>query len=949
MPIQLEFLDARRAALDGAVEFLARRYLNGHALNLGDVVVVLPGARASRRLRELLLAYVEDREYVYWPPKIITVGRLPEFLYEPKKVFATELVQNAVWARTLKTVDRSIVSRVAPHAPGARLAEPGRPWGDSQWLDLGTLFCSQYRALAAEGLSFADVAETLVAATSPREEVRRWEALAIIQTAYLDRLDELDLWDRQTARLVAVRKKEIEIDGAIVLVGTADLNRLLRQMLDQVADRVTALVHAPKKWQSRFDPYGCLRPDAWTDTTIDIRESQIEFVDGPADQAAAVAQRIADHNRPLTADDIVIGCPDEELVPSVQRELAKFGLEGRWGGGRRLRDCGPLRLLAATEELVRDASVQSFAALVRHPDVGTWLERSGVTDDWLTTLDRYIAACLPGRWLDLRRCGDQPLATVFQRIRSRTAALFREHRPVAQWAEAIGAWILDIYGDWELDREDQHDRQTLRALEAIHSELMALADLPTALSMELTAADALRMVLARCDSQSVAMPPGRDMIEMMGWLELPLDDAPLLIITSMNDRYVPSSVQSDLFLPNTVRQNLGIDDNDRRYARDAYALSTILLSRPHVHLIAARRSNNEGDPELPSRLFFADDDLVAARRALEFFAEGADEVDAHELDAVGVNASAATSAAAAQQFFGFKAATGFQVPRPRPLAEPITRLSPTRFKSFLACPYRFYLRHVLKLEEINDDVFEMDGRVFGNLAHEVLRQFGESDVADAEDEKVIERFFNIALDKEVHKQFGRSPLATVRVQQEQLRLRLRAFAAQQAAHAVRGWRIQNVESSAEVTWSVDDEAFVIHGKIDRIDYNSRSNGWAIYDYKTGDSGIKPDAAHRTGGRRGKTWVDLQLPLYRHLARALGVDGEPELGYIVLPKSTDATGFEMAGWSLAELAEADAQAEEVIRRVRDEEFWPPTFPPPKFSQWAAAICLDGVQERPEWAR
>ena len=157
-----------------------------------------------------------------------------------------------------------------------------------------------------------------------------------------------------------------------------------------------------------------------------------------------------------------------------------------------------------------------------------------------------------------------------------------------------------------------------------------------------------------------------------------------------------------------------------------------------------------------------------------------------------------------------------------------------------------------------------------------------------------------------------------------------------------------VESEAEATWLIDDEPFVIHGKIDRIDYNSRTNEWAIFDYKTGDRGTKPDAAHRHGRRGGKTWVDLQLPLYRHFARSLGVDGEPALGYILLPKSTDATSFEMAQWSPAELAEADDQAKEVIRQVRAEEFWPPTFPAPKYSQWAAAICMDEVQERPAWA-
>ena len=88
---------------------------------------------------------------------------------------------------------------------------------------------------------------------------------------------------------------------------------------------------------------------------------------------------------------------------------------------------------------------------------------------------------------------------------------------------------------------------------------------------------------------------------MLGWLELPLDDAPVLVVTSFNERYVPSLVDADLFLPNRLRQQLGIIDNDRRCARDSYALSTILASRRQVKLIAARRDGSLSLVNHPAR------------------------------------------------------------------------------------------------------------------------------------------------------------------------------------------------------------------------------------------------------------------------------------------------------------------------------------------------------------
>ena len=47
-----------------------------------------------------------------------------------------------------------------------------------------------------------------------------------------------------------------------------------------------------------------------------------------------------------------------------------------------------------------------------------------------------------------------------------------------------------------------------------------------------------------------------------------LDDSPATVVTSFNDGFVPSSVTADAFLPNRLRQSLGLLHNDRRLARE---------------------------------------------------------------------------------------------------------------------------------------------------------------------------------------------------------------------------------------------------------------------------------------------------------------------------------------------------------------------------------------------
>ena len=128
------------------------------------------------------------------------------------------------------------------------------------------------------------------------------------------------------------------------------------------------------------------------------------------------------------------------------------------------------------------------------------------------------------------------------------------------------------------------------------------------------------------------------------------------------------------------------------------------------------------------------------------------------------------------------------------------------------------------------------------------------------------------------------------------------------------------------------------GRIDRIDFHEQSGERQILDYKTSDAGDSPEKTHR---RRSSAWVDLQLPLYRHLAREFDIDGPVGLGYVLLPKNTTAVGLSLAAWSAEELETADETAREIVRKVRAKKFWPPTEPPPKYSEEFAAICMDGV--------
>ncbi|MCA9211419.1 MAG: PD-(D/E)XK nuclease family protein, partial [Planctomycetales bacterium] len=414
-----------------------------------------------------------------------------------------------------------------------------------------------------------------------------------------------------------------------------------------------------------------------------------------------------------------------------------------------------------------------------------------------------------------------------------------------------------------------------------------------------------------------------DSIELLGWLELPLDDAPAKIITSFNEGFVPSSIDSDLFLPNSLREKLGIDDSRRLYARDIYAANVIAASSQKLRVIVARH-RGDGEPALPSRLLFAADDATILRRSLQVFADQAEKAKTH------VSSDLPTK-------------HSFYIPKPPPLEQPIDKLSVTAFRSYLACPYRFYLQHVLRLDDSTDASAELDPRAFGTLTHAVLEDFGAGPECNSQNSETIKQFLDHALNERTKQQFGRRARPAVRVQIEQMRTRLHAFAERQVKWRDSGWRIhwtENGGAQLETEFKTRQNTVQLVGRIDRVDRHEDTGAYAILDYKTSESGSTPNQTHV---KRGE-WVDLQLPLYRSFVDALKLTEPVELGYVVLPNETAKVDFLLADWSEEELQSADEVAAHVVDSICAEVFWPPTRPAPPFCEVFAAICQDNVFDR-----
>jgi len=912
MTIQRNFLDWTEPALPLVIRDLIQQYSVMGKCDLSNVIAVFPGQEARRRFQERLTFATKGK---LTPPTMVTVGQLPELLYEPKWPFATPLTQRLAWAEALKSQPTDALKLILANPPEDRDME--------SWMTLGELLSRQHQELAADLLNFKDVADRGRDLKEFNEEPR-WRALWGVQQLYLQLLDSYQLWDQQTSRLVAIEQKECHLERDLVLIGTADLNRTMRSMLDQVRDKVTAYVHAPQTMKNHFDEHGCLIPDAWANKPIEIDDDQIQVADGPAHQAALVVQQLDAYDGTYAVDDITVCVPDDRIVPHVRRSLSQFQIDSRWVIAQQVSQSRPFRLLEVVASYLGSERTDQFAELIRHPDIVDWIDQHEIHEDWLTHWDHHLNTHLQRHFRKPRGHGEsteccQMLSDMMKELLS---PLTVNDRPLGDWAEPLIEVLLQVYRHVEFDQNDPDDEILLKAVEEIHQSCVDHTSLPEDLVPVVSAQQAIELTLEQV-RQTILPPPAiENAIQLYGWLDMSLDDAPAAIVTTMNEGYVPSSVNHDLFLPNRLRAHLGLEDNARRYARDAFVLSSLLASRKDVRLIVGRR-DVQGEPLTPSRLLFATEPKRIAERVSSFFGESPAQVPiAQPLQP------------------GQKKESQFTIPRPEPIENGTRIFSVTEFSSYLSSPYRYYLARVLKLGGMDDSAHELDALGFGNLIHDVLQDWGTGTTRDSADEMEIRNELHRLLEDRVNRIYGVDVMFPVKIQVEQVKARLVAFAKWQSSWRNAGWEIRHVEvgSNEPVDFDMgDDPPIPIRGRIDRIDYNTVNQQWAILDYKTGEKGDAPEKKHRRQGE----WIDLQLPLYRHLAKRYDVAGDVRLGFVVIPKDSNEIREQLAEWTESELLEADEVARATARQILAQEFWVEDDKPAMFASEYDAICQAGV--------
>jgi ATP-dependent helicase/nuclease subunit B len=215
--------------------------------------------------------------------------------------------------------------------------------------------------------------------------------------------------------------------------------------------------------------------------------------------------------------------------------------------------------------------------------------------------------------------------------------------------------------------------------------------------------------------------------------------------------------------------------------------------------------------------------------------------------------------------------SGVPPSQPSPLPEPSVqpaptvsaaqlprRYSPTAYQTLLDCPYRFFVKNVLGIRELEEADEALDKSDYGNALHRILKIFHDS-APPPERGAALARLSDIS-----NSEFATLPAWTATAWRSKWAAIQPAYIDAWLDWAGQGWRYQSGEAAFEMPFNVPGLGDIaLYGRVDRVDGRiDQSGGEArtVFDYKT-------SAAQGLRKKLKDPAEAVQLPFYAWLAEA----------------------------------------------------------------------------------
>lgn len=919
---RLHNLDQSKPLAEQVADFLTLE-AKSLPIDLGGTLVLTPTSGAARRIR-----YALAKEGVLAP----RFSQAMRALLPKGETFASAMEQEAAWATVIKE---------AKTATLYSLFGDNIPASENELLKAGGVLRDLCNLLAEAALDL----HTIEIPESDFDDSSRWQSLHSLYAQYLSALDKWELKDPNDERIKHIQNPDVSIQR-LVIACIPDLPQAMQLFAERLIENgvtVDLLIWQPGHTKRMFDEWGRPNPQAWSEHIIEMQPEVIKQVKEPIEETRLVVDFAL---RAAPTGDYAIVMGDPNLGNAFKTEFWSRGGTAFLPEGERLLHSEAAILLLEWESFRKSHDLRTLRRLLEIPAFAQWLDTNNDRPQAiaLSACDALLSQSVVATLKQGRAVTAVPLP---KNARPAEKKARREGRAllaaVQSYIQVTGLQLLSILCEEGMLKTSDASERVLEIGNNLHQ---------SPVFQEWDDGIMPSFVRALRDEQ-LPKPPSAGAVEINGWLEAPWLEAGRLALCGLIEGCLPSTLDGHPFLPDSLRSELGLTDNAARFARDAYLLDCLLHTRAPGELQCfSSKFDSSGNPNRPSRLLLSCHSNELPKRTLQLTGK--------------VSSIAKRPLRQNNWLWQLPVST---IPK-------VEKITPTQFKDYLACPFRFCLKHVLKLDAFTPSAREMDAAAFGIIMHSALENFGKQAIGMGEKmlemkEDIIKKYVLDAFTEIVHARFGGQPAPAVRIQIENARTRLIAFARVQADIFKEGWMIIDAEKklNADAETGLNIGPLKLSGIIDRIDYHPQTGAWRIMDYKTFSSDGSPANKHlgsishkwmqrdaielNIGKRRySKTWKDLQLPLYRfilgHLKRDQLNGKEPTTAYFILPSDPYQTGIQeftelTSGMNPKAYNSSLSCAAEVAENVAAGVFWPPQ---PFRGSWDdpfAALLINGKPE------
>lgn len=886
-------------------------------------LIVVPTRESGRRLRELLVSRIsQNGSGAILGSRVAT----PDDFFRP----AAAMPDAIRWAGWLE------VLRATPDDDVATLFPTGVQEKDDVWRLAVVRQIEQAREnLISGNLDFAEVAQNLPADNA------RWAELVQLEQRVVSVWEKWGFADPVAAKGAHARQPICPpgVDE-IILAGVTDPTQLAvtawRQLVEQNIP-ITILVGAPAELESAFDEWGRPQPKFWSDRRQHATPEPTRAI--VAADAVALAESVVQACAGRSNRDVAVGVCDATFAPAVARRFQEAGWLTFDPEGLPLAQDGWPELfeaLAAALDAADDFA--AIARIARHPVV--WPE-------WLKDYGAKAVFAALDEWEVTHAISHAAVAI---------AQLCASPRDAEKAAGELLAKVHGFVQDIAAEKSDALEKNLFLWLPSAPppAATQALAELASWPQLRRAGFDLslrLKWLAASLATVSRGADSSAAVLALQGWLELPFDPAPHLILAGVHEGSVPEALPADPLITEAVREKFGLRDRQSRLARESF-LYTAMVAGRRAHgsvTVVTAQVDAQGEPCQPSRVLLQAAPESLPERVLKFVKEKPDVPLLPTPPWTRASWKLRPPAAAANKEW--------------------THISPSALKSYLTCPTRFFFQRVLGWENFQPFAGELDGGQFGDLIHTVLKDWGNNIAArEFTEAKDLRGYWLASLKRLAHERFGTTIAPLIRLQLMAAEERLKALADKQAEQRQAGWQIIAVEK--EFTDGLTLGGLPVKLRVDRIDRHDDGRVRVI-DYKTGKTSEDPFKSHlrlwseekyspplappwvvtaKHGGEKNYVWTDLQLPLYvAAVQKEMNLAVAPAAYYALLPDAVSDTVFVEFPELAAKIASALAWGEEAARRIVAGIFWPPA-PEVKYDDFAA-LAPEGLEKAlgDEWKK